>query len=180
MRLQSTATHADIAIYRANSSSAPTARSSASRTARPSRSSSSARTPAALHGPLSAVARGERVSLRYAMPFGADNAAVHPAVIYDTTLTISTGGRQDPPSPPGQVPACRRWCFPRRDQGAPCAASRGSLCCPPAGHQGGQGEAYRCAEREEGREGEDCRQVRRWPDNRTVRERNLMCAWTEC
>lgn len=27
-------------------------------------------------------------------------------------LTTTTGGCQDPPSPPGQVPACHRWCFP--------------------------------------------------------------------
>ena len=54
--------------HRASSSSAPTARSSASRTARPSPSSSSARTRAASPGPCCAGDRGGRVSLRYGWP----------------------------------------------------------------------------------------------------------------
>jgi len=57
--------HAD-STFRASSSFAPTARSSASRTARPSPSSFSARTPAASPGPYCAGDSGGRVSLRYA------------------------------------------------------------------------------------------------------------------
>jgi hypothetical protein len=133
-------------LYRASSSSARTARSSASSAESPSLSSSSARTPARSHGLFCAVARGERVSLRYA-PTTTTPDRTHER---HNILTTTTGGRQVPPSPRSQVPACHRRCFPRRHQGASRTAPRGPLGCPPGRHQGGQGEAHCRPEREEG------------------------------
>jgi hypothetical protein len=132
-------------MNRARSSSALTARSSASRMARANPFSSNARTPAASHGPSSAVGSGERVSRRY----GDEHTNIRPV----QRLTDITGASQDPPSPSSEVSACGRWCFPRCDQGAPLDAPRGSLCRSLAGHQGGQGEARSSTERKEGREG---------------------------
>ena len=122
-------------MIRASSLSAPTARSSVSRTVRPSRFSSSARTPAASHGPSFAGDRGGRVSLRCASTFCHLHYAMH-CVHPVWRLTHYTGASQVPPSQAGQVPACRRWCISRCDQGAPLHAPRGSFRSPRRGDQG--------------------------------------------
>lgn len=133
---------ADI-MLRASSSFAPTARSSVSRTARPNRSSFSARTRAASPGPSYAGDRGGRASLRYAIA----TRQSHPKLCWISMLMYPTGASQDPPPPSGQVPACGRRRLPRCDQGASHPASGSPQRRSRASDQGGQGEAYCCAER---------------------------------
>jgi len=151
-------------MIRASSSSAPTARSSASRTASPNRSSFSARTRVALPGPCYAVGKGERVSLRYA-PLRSHHCML---VLESSMLMHFAGASQDPPSPPSEVPACRRRCISRRNQGASLPASRGSRRGSLASDQGGQGEACCGTEREEGGQGQGRREGRVGPGWWTV------------
>lgn len=75
-----------LVVCRVNSTSAATARSSASKMANPNPSSSSARTPAASPGPSCTAASTRRVSQRYGFPV--DFLAKHIPIPSQTHRTI--------------------------------------------------------------------------------------------